>query len=136
MALVETHPLGNGEVELRVEDGYLRVIERGDPESVDAMLAYAAAMERARVRAAVPGVLVVAQRAAQTTAVSDWQAIREARWRSLAASSAERIAVIVDDELAVVRVRMAAIAAKAKVRAFVREDDAIAWLRGDSTRRA
>jgi hypothetical protein len=91
-------------------------------------------MERARVRAGVPGVLVVAQRAAQTTAVSDWQAIREARWRSLAASGAERIAVIVDDELAVVRVRMAAIAAKAKVRAFVREEDAIVWLRGDAAR--
>lgn len=136
MGVVDTFPLGSGEVELRAEDGYLRVVERGDPESVAAMLAYAAAMERARVRAGVVGILVVAQRAAETTVVSDWQEIREARWQSLAASGAARIAVIVDDELAVARVRMAAIAAKANVRAFVRETDAIAWLKGaEATRR-
>lgn len=132
MPQVETHPLGSGEVELRAEDGYLRVTERGDPESVAAMLAYGASMEKARARAGVSAILIVAQRAAETTVVSDWQAIREARWRCLAESGAARIAVIVDDDLAVARVRMAAIAAKAKVRAFVREVDAIAWLKGGS----
>ena len=130
MKQVESFVLGTGEVTFHVEPGYLRVEERGDPESVAQMQAYAAAMERVRARADVPAMLIVAQRAAQTQAVSDWQAIREARWRALAASGAKRIAVIVDEELAVARVRMAAIAAKANVRGFVQEADAVAWLRG------
>lgn len=118
-----------GHARLRREDDHLRVDEHGDPESPEAMAAYFARIEDELRLAGLEAVLIVAQKTAPDPLAPRWPALREARWKALAASRAKRIAVLVDDELAVARVRMAAVAARAPVQAFVLETDAKHWLR-------
>lgn len=154
----ETYPLSVGCARLSVEEGFLLVVEQGDPATAEEMTRYFAAIDRALQTANLTSLLIVAQKTAAVpegkpvrsggpgrdgpgatkaagvsvppSALSpEWKAIREARWRALAKSRAKRIAVIVDDELAVTRVQMAAVAARAPVRPFTDEADARAWLR-------
>lgn len=137
MAPVDRYPLASGHALFQVEPGFLRVVEQGDPASPAEMTRYFEAIERALRAAGHAALLVVAQKTAgvgptapATPLSPEWKAIRDARWRALGASSAKRIAVIVDDPLAIARVRMAALAARAPVRAFLAEEDAVAWLVG------
>ncbi|MBK7397515.1 MAG: STAS/SEC14 domain-containing protein [Myxococcales bacterium] len=137
----ETYPLSAGCARISVEEGFLLVVEQGDPATAEEMTRYFAAIDRALQTANLTALLIVAQKTAAVpagkpgvsvppTALSpEWKAIREARWRALARSRAKRIAVIVDDELALARVQMAAVAARAPVRPFTDEADARAWLR-------
>lgn len=137
----ETYPLSAGCARISVEEGFLLVVEQGDPATAEEMTRYFAAIDRALQTANLASLLIVAQKtaaipegkpgvSAPPTALSpEWKAIREARWRALSKSRAKRIAVIVDDELAVARVQMAAVAARAPVRPFTAEADARAWLR-------
>ena len=153
----ETYPLSAGCARISVEEGFLLVVEQGDPATAEEMTRYFAAIDRALQTANLASLLIVAQKSAAVpegkavrsggpdrdgpgatratasippSALSpEWKAIREARWRVLARSRAKRIAVIVDDELALTRVQMAAVAARAPVRPFTDEADARAWLR-------
>lgn len=143
----ETYPLSAGCAHLSVEEGFLQVVEDGDPATAEEMTRYFAAIDRALRTADLDALLIVAQRAAPSpdgrpgasmppTALSpEWKAIREARWRALSTSRAKKIAVIVDDELASARVQMAAVAARAPVRPFTDEAAARAWLRETSVNR-
>lgn len=125
----ERYPLGDGHAILVREDGWLRVEEHGDPRSADEMERYFGAIERALAVSGLRAMLIVAQKTGANPMAPHWKAIREARWRCLARSRAQKIAVLVDDELGVARVQMSAVANRAPVRAFVGETEAIAWLR-------
>jgi hypothetical protein len=132
----ERYPLADGHATFRREVGYLRVEEHGNPADADEMARYFAAIERALGRTRLRSLLIVAQRTGRDPASPHWAAIREARWRALAASRADRIAVIVDDELGVTRVQMGAVVAKAPVRGFVAVQDAVAWLTSERPAKA
>lgn len=132
------YPLAGGHALLEVCADHVRVVEAGDPASAEEMTRYLEAIERFLRAAGRAALLVVAQKAAappsdakphapSTPLSPEWKAIREARWRGLARSSAKRIAVIVDDPLALTRVQMAALAVRAPVRAFLSEEEAVAW---------
>jgi hypothetical protein len=127
--LAGRHPLGSGYALMRADDGYLRIEEHGNPESPEDVTAYFAAIDRELLAHARSALLIIAAKTGADPSSPHWIAVREARWKALAACRAKRIAVLVDDELAVVRVRMSAVAARANVRAFVLETDAEAWLR-------
>lgn len=140
MAPRDRYPLASGHAFLEVGPGYVRVIEEGDPATAAEMTRYLDAIERFLRSAGLSALLVVAQKtagvaagAAQAPATPlspEWKAIREARWQGLARSSAKRIAVVVDDPLALTRVQMAALAVRAPARPFLSETDAAEWLTG------
>lgn len=124
----ERYPLGDdgGYALFRRHPRYLRVEGHGNPSDADEATRYLAAVERAASE--LGAALFVAQKTGDRPLSPHWNAIRDARWKALAASRLERIAVVVDDELGASRVQMTAVAMKAPVRAFVDESAAIAWL--------
>lgn len=107
---------------------YVRVEEHGDPRDADEMTRYFAAIERTLAADGLDAMLIVAQKQAANAMSPHWKPIREARWKALSSSRAKRIAVLVEDELAVTRVQMTAVSMKAPVKAFRNEAAAIAWL--------
>lgn len=126
---VERLPLGTGYAELRRLSSYIRIDEHGDPASADETTRYFATIERAMLTHGVDAMLIVAQIQAPNALSPHWKPIREARWEALSKSRARKIAVVVDNELALARIKMSALAAKAPVRAFVDENSALGWLR-------
>lgn len=124
----ERYPLGDegGHALFQTFPRYLRVEEHGNPLDAEEMTRYFAAVERAA--SPLGALLIVAQKTGDRPLSPHWKAIREARWKALAASRIKRIAVLVDDELGVSRVQMTAVSMKAPVRAFVDQRAAIAWL--------
>lgn len=127
---MQRYSLADGHVDWAREDGYLRVVEAGNPQTPEEMAQYFAAMERARIAMRLDAVLITAQASGPSPTSPHWKAIREARWKALAETTARRIAVLVDEELAVTRVQMTALSVRAPVRAFTSEADAVRWLRG------
>lgn len=63
------------------------------------------------------------------------EAVRDAMWTWIETVGLEAIAVIVDGELARVRLNMTALSKRLPLRAFVRGVDAIAWLTDPEQRR-
>lgn len=126
----ERYPLGDegGYALFRTFPRYVRVEEHGNPADAEEMTRYFAAVERGA--APLGALLIVAQKTGDRPLSPHWKAIRDARWKALAASRIKRIAVLVDDELGASRVQMTAVSLKAPVRAFVDESAAIAWLMG------
>ncbi|MEO7092474.1 MAG: hypothetical protein ABI175_04430 [Polyangiales bacterium] len=125
-------PLSDGFAMLSRESDHLRVEEHGNPATAAECTRYFAAIERALVTAGCKLALIVAQRTGANPASPHWKEVRDARWRALATTGADRIAVVVEDDLGVARVQMAAVAARAPVRAFLRESDAVEWLRSST----
>jgi hypothetical protein len=125
----ERFPFANGHATFHREAGLLRVVEEGDPGSAEEMERYFAAIDRVLAVTGAKSLLIAAAKQVPNPLAPHWKAIREARWRCLAGSRADRIAVLVDEELAVARVQMSAVAFRAPVRAFLSEDEARAWLR-------
>ena len=125
----QRYPLSSGHSLIKPEEGYLRVSEQGDPASAEEMTRYYEAIDRALGVGGYRALLIQAQRQAPDAASPKWVPIRAARWQALSNSRAERIAVLVEDDLAVARVQMTALSMKAPVRAFRDETDALHWLR-------
>lgn len=61
--------------------------------------------------------------------------IRDAMWRWAEHTQLEAIGVVVDGELARVRLNMTALSKRVPLRAFVREADAVTWLTDPEQRR-
>lgn len=109
---------------------HLMVVEQGNPRSTEEMTRYFAAIERAMASMGARLLFIVAATTGANPASPEWKAIRDERWRAMAASRATRIGVLVEDEIAAARVNMTAVAMKAHVRAFADRARAIEWLRG------
>lgn len=63
------------------------------------------------------------------------ESVRDAMWAWIGSAGIEAVAVIVEGELARVRLNMTALSKRLPLRAFVREVDAIAWLTDPEQRR-
>jgi hypothetical protein len=125
----ERIPLTGGYVQLTVFHDHVRAEEHGHPATVEEMNRYSAAVERVLTDRGLQATLILAEKQALDATAPRWIPIRAARWRALGSSRARRIAVVVEDDLAVTRVQMTAVAERAPVRAFLREADALNWLR-------
>jgi len=66
---------------------------------------------------------------------SHHQAVRTNMWEWAAQASFVAMALLVDNDLTRVRMNMTAVAQRVRMRAFLRESDAIGWLEGAERRR-
>jgi hypothetical protein len=115
---------------IRADAQYVRVDFREPLTSADDAATLHLALEQAFAAHGMRRVLFDASRAGGGDEV-----VRDTMWTWIESTGLEAIAVIVDAELARVRLNMTALSKRLPLRAFIREVDAIAWLTDPEQRR-